>query len=542
MNKIINPENGMKYNINDIDGKNILFNYVNQLGGERLSSLRRSTCERIKNKRDCQNTGFCLYNPSVKNCQYRSDAISALENMENKCLKHKRKKKCEDSNCHWRKNECHWPPFLEEFAYDSPKSDKSSESSRSSKKCKGLRKKNNECQGTAGCNWIVGKGCQSDETVRTANWRRAPERRAPERRAPERRIGKDNNRNFVTRKNCNRLRKRNNECDGTPGCHWVVGKGCQSDSVSNRDNQHNYRNKDKPIKRSLHRSNKPLIKRPKDTPSYSSIGELIQVGENKNCKGLKKKNRECDDTPGCSWVIGKGCQSFKDISNGTDSDSSIYTEKQVAPKPRSRHVSSTSICKGLSKKNNVCDGSRWCNWVPGKGCQSFIDSDAFINSQRKINKCRGLRDRNICNEKKNCEWYSYPGICGEKIESCSELRKENFECEGHAGCKWVKGRGCEGKLQPIHQALLPRRVRKVGKKLVMGEVTADVIAQQSLKKDKNGTMRVSAAKYFENGGRLGDVVDIKRNGVYKCLLKRNNGILYWASKNKTGNGQEICKW
>lgn len=39
---------------------------------------------------------------------------------------------------------------------------------------------------------------------------------------------------------------------------------------------------------------------------------------------------------------------------------------------------------------------------------------------------------------------------------------------------------------------------------------------------------------------IGDIVDIRNNGELKCLLKRSNGSVYWASKSKSGKGQEQC--
>lgn len=39
--------------------------------------------------------------------------------------------------------------------------------------------------------------------------------------------------------------------------------------------------------------------------------------------------------------------------------------------------------------------------------------------------------------------------------------------------------------------------------------------------------RLSARSYYDNGGEVGDVCDIRQDGTYKCLLKRGNGSPYW---------------
>ena len=56
--------------------------------------------------------------------------------------------------------------------------------------------------------------------------------------------------------------------------------------------------------------------------------------------------------------------------------------------------------------------------------------------------------------------------------------------------------------------------------------------------------RLSASSYYKTFKKkgIGDrcIIRPKTNEV-KCLLKRSNGVIYWAKKSKNGSGQEKCK-
>ena len=57
------------------------------------------------------------------------------------------------------------------------------------------------------------------------------------------------------------------------------------------------------------------------------------------------------------------------------------------------------------------------------------------------------------------------------------------------------------------------------------------------------SQRLSAGEYYRNHGMdrtIGDRCNIRRDGEYKCLLKRANGTVSWAKKSKSGAGQEAC--
>ena len=126
---------------------------------------------------------------------------------------------------------------------------------KSNLKCNGLKKtKDPKCDSTDGCEWIVGKGCQKEESKKS--------------KSKSKSVKKSNLK-------CKGLKKtKDPKCDSTDGCEWIVGKGCQKEER----------------KKSMSLS-KPI------------------TSENNHCKGLKKtKEPKCDETKGCEWIVGKGCQ------------------------------------------------------------------------------------------------------------------------------------------------------------------------------------------------------------------------------------------
>src|SRR5690606_23628702 len=70
--------------------------------------------------------------------------------------------------------------------------------------CTKLRKV--PCAETPNCQWIVGKGCHSEQ--------KAQELAREEMKSPPRRV----------KSPCRKLRKA--DCAQSPDCHWIVGQGC----------------------------------------------------------------------------------------------------------------------------------------------------------------------------------------------------------------------------------------------------------------------------------------------------------------------------
>ena len=61
-------------------------------------------------------------------------------------------------------------------------------------------------------------------------------------------------------------------------------------------------------------------------------------------------------------------------------------------------------------------------------------------------------------------------------------------------------------------------------------------------KSKGTTCRLSAGAYYRkfSDGTIGDICDIRNDGDLRCLMERKNGVVYWAKKSKSGEGQEKC--
>ena len=115
---------------------------------------------------------------------------------------------------------------------------------------------------------------------------------------------------------------------------------------------------------------------------------------------------------------------------------------------------------------------------------------------------------------------------------CSKYRKTiNPKCKDQSGCHWVVGKGCKGESKG--EELSRATERKYNPDNLIKTVTT---------KGKGTTRRLSAGEYNrKHGGPLGDRCDIRRDGEYKCLLKRRNNVAYWAAPSKTGKGQEACE-
>ena len=113
-------------------------------------------------------------------------------------------------------------------------------------------------------------------------------------------------------------------------------------------------------------------------------------------------------------------------------------------------------------------------------------------------------------------------------KACSSYRKtKDPNCKDQDGCHWVVGTGCREK-----------------KKETPSQTSSQTSSQKppSTKMTKQG--RLSAGEYYRNHGNdisIGDRCNIRKDGEYKCLLKRNNGVPYWASPSKSGKGQESCE-
>ncbi len=85
----------------------------------------------------------------------------------------------------------------------------------------------------------------------------------------------------------------------------------------------------------------------------------------RSCTGLRKTiNPKCEDEPGCTWYVNKGCRS------------SGSTEPQSKPRPQSETpIGNCARCaKTVRRKNcpgGVCGGNGLCHWCVGEGCREI---------------------------------------------------------------------------------------------------------------------------------------------------------------------------
>ena len=148
--------------------------------------------------------------------------------------------------------------------------------------------------------------------------------------------------------------------------------------------------------------------------------------------------------------------------------------------------------------------------------------------------------------------------------ACSKLKKK--ECSSHKECDWVAKKGCKKKtaskkksvalkkktatkkkpIAPKKKTVTKKQVPKnkpvAPKKKTTPPKKKPVVSKKKSAPKKTTDNRISASEYYKKFGEeaIGDIVDIRNNGELKCLLKRSNGTVYWASKSKSGKGQEQC--
>ena len=84
MNHIVNPENGVKYNINSSNGKFILTKYIAQLrGGSKTSDDHQKVCNK-KRKTQCNETDGCTW-VTKRDGASRSHCSSQEYNIDHNC-------------------------------------------------------------------------------------------------------------------------------------------------------------------------------------------------------------------------------------------------------------------------------------------------------------------------------------------------------------------------------------------------------------------------------------------------------------------------
>ncbi|GAH09089.1 unnamed protein product, partial [marine sediment metagenome] len=125
---------------------------------------------------------------------------------------------------------------------------------------------------------------------------------------------------------CKNLRKGDNECQSTPECEWIVGRGCQEIKQY------------KPMK----------IK-----------NKIKQTKKKSKCRGLRKRDNECQSTPGCSWHVGIGCQESLSSQN----------DKKLVSKPQKKPVykKDKKGAKRLSAKSYLNEGGQYGDVVDIRG-------------------------------------------------------------------------------------------------------------------------------------------------------------------------------
>lgn len=183
-------------------------------------------------------------------------------------------------------------------------------------------------------------------------------------------------------------------------------------------------------------------------------------------------------------------------------------------------------CKGLKEQECNNQLNNRCKYVKGKKRQ-------YCRKRQSASKKRGTR--NWGKLKLNVMKGGHDGPCAinSKTGRCKKSSVGDSNCEVKNGrCVKVKSKVTKPKPQVTRPK--PQVTRPKPKPMVKVTKT----------KTHGTTKRLSASEYYREHGldrAIGDRCDIRKNGEYKCLLKKKNNSPYWAKKSKSGKGQEKCE-
>ena len=268
-----------------------------------------------------------------------------------------------------------------------------------------------------------------------------------------------------------------------------------------------------------------------------------QVGGGTCKKFRKTKDPKCNEQPGCNWEVGKGCQGdlmAEEVMPTVEEHGLTSAQKKLG----ARYVSEINeMWKAIREAGITLYGNEFFymedpdHWrYPPAVLLAENDAHSFSMLESNYNDTIGDFNRAKADLKKAAKSEEKPKP--KKSSGCNQYRKtKDPKCNDQEGCYWETGKGClESSGAPVVSRAPMRpsaQVKPTGKRVKMVET-----------KKHGKTMRLSAGEYYRSHGNdstLGDRCDIRKDGEYKCLLKRSNGTAYWAKKSKSGAGQEACE-
>ena len=125
---------------------------------------------------------------------------------------------------------------------------------------------------------------------------------------------------------------------------------------------------------------------------------------------------------------------------------------------------------------------------------------------------------------------------GRKSPEVSATKHPGEKMKGLDGNMW------ESRKSGKSYRWFPVKKSNASKKKTAPPKKKPVVTKKKTAPKKTSDNRISASEYYKEFGEeaIGDIVDIRNNRELKCLLKRSNGTVYWASQSKSGKGQEQC--
>jgi hypothetical protein len=200
-----------------------------------------------------------------------------------------------------------------------------------------------------------------------------------------------------------------------------------------------------------------------------------------------------------------------------------------------------SNCKKFRKtKDPKCEEQDGCYWETGKGCLDRAPVSIKEVSPKKATKKSSSKVRAVPASAPVSA--AAAPVKKSSKGRCSQYKKTvDPKCNYQEGCHWEVRKGCvENSDDYVVRAPVVRAPMKASADVKpTGKRVKSVTTKAHGKTD-----RLSAGEYYRTYGNdesLGDRCDIRKNKEYRCLLKRSNGVAYWAKKSKSGAGQEACE-